>query len=154
MDQSYSDILKLSQIINLKQMFLNFDNQFKGISSEIGTVDPKVLIADIKSLSKELMKIPDNRNLISKLNKVSRSLKKKKIDYNRVIKDFNDVYSKYKQKRKEIKPIDKNIALELSNYLNAVSSSIGVRQQNKIPRELALYLASCRSTHKDLSLYF
>ena len=154
MDQSYSDILKLSQIINLKQMFLNFDNQFKGISSEIGTADPRVLIADIKSLSKELMKIPDNRNLISKLNKVSRSLKKKTIDYNRVIKDFNDVYVKYKQKRKEIKPIDKKIALELSNYLNAISSSIGVRQQNKIPRELALYLASCRSTHKDLSLYF
>ena len=154
MDQSYSDILKLSQIINLKQMFLNFDNQFKGISSEIGTADPKVLISDIKSLNKELMKIPDNNNLISKLNKVSRSLKKKKIDYNRVIKDLNDVYGKYKQKRKEIKPIDKNIALELSNYLNAVSSSIGVRQQNKIPRELALYLASCRSTHKDLSLYF
>ena len=96
MDGSYSDIRKLSQIINLKQMFLNFDNQFKGISSEIGTADPKVLISDIKSLNKELMKIPDNNNLISKLNKVSRSLKKKKIDYNKVIKDFNDVYGKYK----------------------------------------------------------
>ena len=43
---------------------------------------------------------------------------------------------------------------KLKDYLDVISTSIGVRQQNKIPRELALYLAKCRSTHQDLSLYF
>ena len=44
--------------------------------------------------------------------------------------------------------------LYAENYLKIVSTSIGVRQQNKLPRELALYLAECRASHKNLTLFF
>ena len=50
--------------------------------------------------------------------------------------------------------IDLGINNPVENYLNAISFTIGVRQQEKLPSNLALYLASCRANHKDLSLYF
>ena len=52
------------------------------------------------------------------------------------------------------KNIVSKIVSELENYLKIVSTSIGVRQQSKLPRELALYLADCRASHKNLTLFF
>ncbi|MDC0228144.1 hypothetical protein OAK51_06570, partial [Alphaproteobacteria bacterium] len=67
---------------------------------------------------------------------------------------FESAYNLYRKKASQIKSVDKNIIAGIKDYLNVTSSTIGVRQQNKIPRELALYLASCRSSHKNLTLYF
>ncbi len=60
------------------------------------------------------------------------------------------LYMLYVQKSNDLKVIDKRVVSELDNYLKTVSTSIGVRQQSKLPRELALYLANCRASQKTL----
>ena len=42
----------------------------------------------------------------------------------------------------------------LSIFLDNTKFTIGLRQQQKIPKDIALFLAGCRSDHRDLSLYF
>ena len=154
MDGSYNEIFKIYTIINLKDTFSMFDSRFKNISAKLEVNDPKQLIDEIKLFTKELNKIPDNRNIISSLNKVNRNLKKKKIDYVKVKKDFEKAYNLYMQKNNKLKLVDDKIVSEFENYLKIVSTSIGVRQQSKLPRELALYLADCRASHKNLTLFF
>ena len=154
MDQSYENIFQIYTILDLKDDFLKFEKQFNVLSNMLKEADPKQLMSEIKIFTKKLNKIPDNRKIISSLNKINRNLKKKKIDYKKVNKNFEEAYDLYRNKVNEIIGADKKIILGLKEYLNVVSTSIGVRQQSKIPRELALYLASCRSTHKDLTLYF
>lgn len=39
-------------------------------------------------------------------------------------------------------------------YLNAIKGNIGARSQEDLTRKQALFLASCTSHHKDLSLNF
>ena len=46
------------------------------------------------------------------------------------------------------------IAPGLASYSAALSDTIGLRQQPKLPREQALYVASCSSGHRDISLHF
>ena len=154
MDGSYNEIFKIYTIINLKDTFYKFDDRLKNISANLEAGDPKKLIDEIKLFTKELNRIPDNRNIISSLNKVNRILKKKKIDYIKAKKAFEKAYSLYIQKNNDLKMVDNKIVSELENYLKIVSTSIGVRQQNKLPRELALYLADCRASHKNLTLFF
>ena len=154
MDGSYDEIFKIYTIINLKDTFSMFDSRFKNISAKLEVNDPKQLIDEIKLFTKELNKIQDNRNIISSLNKVNRNLKKKKIDYVKVKKNFEKAYNLYIQKNNKLKLVDDKIVSEFENYLNIVSTSIGVRQQSKLPRELALYLADCRASHKNLTLFF
>ena len=75
--------------------------------------------------------------------------------YNRRNKELiTKTYILYRKKASELKSVDINIIPGLEDYLDIASTTIGVRLQNKIPRELALYLASCRSSHKNLTLYF
>ena len=138
----------------MKDQFSKFDIKFNDISTKLEVSDPKKLMDEIKLFIKELNKIPDNRDIVSSLNKVNRNLKKKKIDYVKIRKNFEKAYSLYTKKNNQLKMVDNKIADKLENYLNTTSTSIGVRQQNKLPRELALYLADCRASHKNLTLFF
>ena len=154
MDGSYNQIFKIYTIINTKDKFSKFNIKFNDISTKLEVSDPKTLIDEIKLFTKELNKIPDNRNIISSLNKVNRNLKKKKIDYVKIRNDFGKAYDLYTKKNNQLKVVDKQIVQKLENYLDTVSTSIGVRQQNKLPRKLAIYLADCRASHKNLTLFF
>ena len=42
----------------------------------------------------------------------------------------------------------------LQTYSAALADTIGLRQQRVLPREQALYVASCTSNHRDISLNF
>ena len=154
MDSSYEEIHKVYTILNLKDEFAKYENKFQKLSNDIEEVDRQEMLKKIKLFSKRIAKIPDNRKIISKLNKVSRNLKKKNVNYKKVRKNFDESFELYRKKLNDIKKVDISIMPKLKDYLDVISTSIGVRQQNKIPRELALYLAKCRSSHQDLSLYF
>ncbi len=43
---------------------------------------------------------------------------------------------------------------QVQAYEQAIADTIGLRQQKKLPRDVALFVASCRSSHKDISLSF
>ncbi len=43
---------------------------------------------------------------------------------------------------------------DLAEYRAAIANTIGLRQQSKLPREQALYVASCSANHRDISLSF
>ena len=65
-------------------------------------------------------KIPDNRSITSSLNNVNRNLKKKKIDYVKVKKDFEKAYNLYMQKNNKLKLVDDKIVSEFENYFTSL----------------------------------
>ncbi|MBT7965914.1 MAG: C4-dicarboxylate ABC transporter permease, partial [Proteobacteria bacterium] len=42
----------------------------------------------------------------------------------------------------------------LVRYEEMIRGTLGIRQQTKMPEELALYVAACNSGHRDISLHF
>ena len=42
----------------------------------------------------------------------------------------------------------------LATYLDAIADTIGARQQEKLTRDQALYIAACNADHRDISLNF
>lgn len=52
--------------------------------------------------------------------------------------------------------IEANEALSqgLASYEEAIRDTIGLRQQDRLPRDNALAVAGCLSSHRDISLYF
>ena len=65
-------------------------------------------------------------------------------------KDFSLFYKKFKSLNK----IDPSILLNLNKFINSIKYNVGVRQQPKLNRDLALYAATCNADHKDLSIHF
>ena len=64
--------------------------------------------------------------------------------------------------QKKIYKIEKNWRLkgnklflnDLIKLSNSGSETFGLRKQDKLNKEQAIYLASCKSVHEDISLYF
>ena len=154
MDNSYDEMSTLLNILLSKNEFYKFRDEFKKFSKILDTSEPKSLSSDIKVFSKKLSRLPDNSKITSKLSRVSRNLKKKKVDYKKIVKDFKISYEEYEKKYSDLKKIDDNAVNDLSVFLDSTKYTIGLRQQQKIPKDIALFLAGCRSDHRDLSLYF
>ena len=154
MDNSYDEMSTLLNILLSKNEFYKFRDEFKKFSKILETSEPKSLSIEIKIFSKKLSRLPDNSKITSKLSRVSRNLKKKKVNYKKVVKDFNISFEEYEKKYSDLKKIDNKVIDALTVFLNSTKFTIGLRQQQKIPRDIALFLAGCKSDHRDLSLYF
>ena len=154
MDNSYEEMSTLLNILLSKNEFYKFRDEFKKFNKILETSEPKSLSIEIKVFSKKLSRLPDNSKITSKLSRVSRNLKKKKVNYKKVVKDFNISFEEYEKKYSELKKIDNKVIDALTLFLNSTKFTIGLRQQQKIPRDIALFLAGCKSDHRDLSLYF
>ena len=47
-----------------------------------------------------------------------------------------------------------NIDNYLNDFLSTTKNTLGLRLQQSLPEEIALHLASCKSSHRNLSIYF
>ena len=72
----------------------------------------------------------------------------------KVYKLFDKSYSEYLRKLKSLNKIDPSVLLNLNKFINSIKYNVGVRQQPKLNRDLALYAATCNADHKDLSIHF
>ena len=153
-DSSYEEIEIIHNILNKKDTLYKFEKDFIKFDNVLETNDPKILSKEIKELSKKISRLPENSKITSKLSKVSRNLKKKKVNYKRVRKDFDKSFSIYLSKINSLKTIDGNVENYLGNFLNDTKNTLGLRLQQSLPKDVALYLASCKSSHRNLSLYF
>ncbi len=153
-DSAYEEIEIIHNILNKKDSLYKFEKDFIKFDNVLETNDPKILSKEIKELSKKISRLPENSKITSKLSKVSRNLKKKKVNYKRVRKDFDKSFSIYLSKINSLKTIDGNVENYLGNFLNDTKNTLGLRLQQSLPKDVALYLASCKSSHRNLSLYF
>ena len=72
----------------------------------------------------------------------------------KVYKFFDKSYSEYLKKLKSLNKIDRSVLINLKKFINLIKYNVGIRQQDKLNRDLALYIATCNSDHKDLSIHF
>ena len=72
----------------------------------------------------------------------------------KVYKLYDKSYSEYQKKLKSLNKIDPSVLLSLNKFINSIKYNVGIRQQEKLNRDLALYAATCNSDHKDLSIHF
>ena len=153
-DNSYEKLATFSLLLSSVDDFYKFKDNFIDLKSKLDQQDKLILSEQVKSLSKKISELPDNRKITSNLNKVRRELKKKKVKMEKVYKLFDKSYSEYLKKLKSLNKIDPSVLLNLNKFINSIKYNVGVRQQPKLNRDLALYAATCNADHKDLSIHF
>ena len=83
-----------------------------------------------------------------------KSVKKKTVKIDRIMKDFDNLIKIYNKKAKWLDKADSKLRNQVQSLLNETANTIGSRNQKKLPRETALFIAKCNSGHKDISLNF
>lgn len=153
-DESYENISLIYKALNARVDFNAARQLFEDVKINLEKYEQKKLLEDIKRLSTEISQLPDTSLIASKLSKIARTLKKKQSKYLKIERDFLEAHNLYFVKLNLLNKSDQQPVFELESYLDQIESTIGVRQLARLPRKVALFVARCRSPHKDLSIYF
>ena len=153
-DSIYENIQLTKQIIIDRDKLNNLNNQIQNLKEKIFNLSKNDAISVIKSVEKILNEIAGAELIKEKLSKARRALKKDDININKIntlIHEANEIYLLEKEWREKA---EKELLPQLIKFDVSINNTIGLRQQKKLTKEQALYVASCRATHKDISLNF
>ena len=122
--------------------------------------------SDIKSNSvekgsKSLTEVMEKLDKVSGTNEIKdimysviSDIQKGNIDRVSTSQKLDEILILYKQEINWREKSTKILLPQFKKYDEAVKDTIGIRQQDKLPKKQALYVAKCESNHEDISLHF
>ncbi len=152
-DNSYNTLIKFIEIFENSENLALIENKYEKLISDIK--NEKI---EIEKTIKDFEKMFNSFNDMSEIKKpIKKSRKLLKKNYDKKEEALELINESKNILIKEIKwrINGKNVLLnELIDLKNIGKETFGLRKQEKLNKEQAIYLASCKSVHEDISLYF
>ena len=142
-DQFYYETSELLNILKGNEKFYALEDRIKEFKFllEKNYENKTLVLSEIKELGKRLSSLDDRGKMKSHLSKIKRKIKKKKININNIMKDYDNFNKIYLNKSKWLKISDEELRSDIEILLNNTSKTLGARSQKKLPRETALFIA-------------
>jgi len=153
-DKAYSAIPKIITIVNDEEALRAFGDAIRSVKDQVTPLDPKAAETFLKDIEKQIGAIEGTSETKKLLAKARRELKKKKGDAEKAAGFLDDAVAEYDADLTWRAKAKTDLLPELATYREAIKDTIGLRGQERLPREQALYVASCSSGHRDISLNF
>ncbi len=153
-DQAYEPLMEVRSILNGAARLVDLEPEIASLKEEILDLEPKAAverIAAVRSLVGEVDGTSDIRKGLSNARKIMRS---KTPD---PVKAGEEIDASLAKLGEELTWREKGAAEllpQLAKYDEVIKNNIGLRQQPRLPENLALDVASCLSGHRDISLNF
>ena len=152
-DNSYNDLARYIQIFlevkKLESLIYNFDFLIERINNKSENIDK-----EIKLFERQFNSLEGTNEIKKYLSKARKKLKK---NYNKKDEALNLIKKSKLLFIEEIKwrQDGKKLFLDIFKDLELISKdNFGLRKQKKLSKEQAIFVASCRAKHIDISLNF
>lgn len=152
-DGAYQGVETLSNTLNGSEAYLALGSRFAEMRSIVENGDPTETHETINEFSKEFS-MEGASKVKSGLGKVRRALKRKKPDIEKALKEFDRAEKEYNKQVEWRTQAQGDFTTGVATYLDALRGTVGMRQQQKMTRDQGLFIASCQSGHRDISLNF
>ena len=152
-DNSYSELIKYIEIFKNAEDFSKLEDEYDNIYLNIFDEENEI-IEIIKNFERLFNPFNDTSDIKKPIKKAKKLLKKnfdKKDEALNLIVESKSIYISEKEWRLKGSKVLISDFIQLSN---TGVETFGLRKQDSLNDEQALYLASCKSVHEDISLYF
>jgi len=153
-DQSVEAAAKMLAALEANAGFFALKDRLTGLKAIIETEDPSVSQDIVNKLGKAFGALEGGGEVRSKLSKVRRALKSRSPDRDKALAEYAKAIKVYDDQVVWRRAGEGALMDGIGAYLDGISDTIGARQQPKLSRKQALYLASCNASHRDVSLSF
>ena len=152
-DGSYNDLQNFIEIFKSAENFSFLENNYEDLINSINNEDEEIseMIKDFERLFNPFKDTSSIKKLLKKARKLLKKNFDKKIEALDLINESKKIFIIEKNWRLKGNKLVLNDLIELSK---TGSETFGLRKQDKLNKEQAIYLASCKSVHEDISLYF
>ena len=153
-DNSYGSIEEIVNIIDGYEDLLKLNIEINNLRETIELFTPEEAAEKIKIVATQFGKISGASKIKSLLSKSRKQLKKKKVNKEKVLGYYDAALLEYKTQLGWMLSAQETVYPSFKAYLNSVSDTLGARLQEDLPRATSLYISSCISGHRDISLNF
>lgn len=155
-DNAYEPVTLLLSTLRGNGAFTELGEPLKALVPRIGQDgDQEAIIDEIKALEDRFGDIEGPGEVKKALAKARRALKARTPDPEKAAKEAQKALVAFDEEvdwRAEAS--SQNIVSDIEKYESEIRGTIGLRQMENMPREVGLFVASCNSGHRDISLNF
>ena len=153
-DDSYSAIQDVIAIFDAQAAFEALGPQLRELRAKVAAAEPADVHEAVNEVSKQFNSIAGASKIKSPLSKARRDLKNKSPKKERALENIDKAIAEYDSQADWRKAASEGLSSGLAGYSGIARDTFGARLQPKLSREQALFVASCQSHHRDISLNF
>jgi len=153
-DQGYQEAVALSAALAGIEPLKALESALTDMRARVSDEEPAELLEPLKALSAQFNDIEGASKIKSAVSKARSNLKKKKPNPDAALESMDKAIDAHQEEVEWRTTAEQAVGPQLKTYEEQMRSTIGIRQQERLTRDQALYVASCVSHHRDLSLNF
>jgi len=152
-DDSYGLIVTVQSMISQTEALAELQNQLEPLIELVRQKTAEEGLDAIKTFSAEIDQFTETHRISSKLSRAKRALRGNNPDKDKAFDNLLQA-AEILQSELDWRMRATDLARDLQEYNEAISTTIGIRMQQRLTGEQAESIASCLAVHKDLSLHF
>ncbi len=153
-DTAYGDVLQLKEVLAGNEAFVALAAGFDAIEQAVANRTPDEAQDVIQDFETELQRVDGTSKIKTQLSRARRELKKRTTDMDKVTENITEARALYAAQGEWRQQVTPEFTAALDTYETAMRNTVGLRQQTRLTRDQALFVAQCQSHHRDISLNF
>lgn len=153
-DGSVEPAVDTLAILDASEAFLTLEDRLMALEDLIASGERAEAEEAVDALSKEFGALAGGSDVRSALSKAKRSLRDGKEDREKAAKSWAKAVEEFNEQAEWRRNVGGDLSDGIRAYLAAIADTVGARQQPKLSRDQALFIANCNAAHRDISLNF
>ncbi|MFY0691222.1 MAG: TRAP transporter large permease subunit [Paracoccaceae bacterium] len=153
-DQAYEPIMELRDLLAAADGLAPLEAPILALAADARDMDRDTAETRFKEVERLVGEVNGAGEIRSLLSKARRKIDSRNQDYDEAAENIEKALETLRSEIEWRTRASTELTAPLVAYDAAIRDTIGLRKQGKLPREQALFVASCSSGHRDISLNF
>ena len=153
-DQAYEPLQELQATISGADALAALEPQLTALAADAPEMDPETADERFKEVERAFGEVEGAGEIRSLLSDARREIDARTPNVERGMEYVAEAQELFVSEIEWRKRAAQELLPELEAYDQSIQTTIGLRKQPRLPREQALFVASCSAEHRDISLNF
>jgi tripartite ATP-independent transporter DctM subunit len=153
-DSGYAPVMELLKVVDAADALGTLETPLREMRDAIAGGELEALMEQVTELRSSVGDVEGAGDVRGLVNKARSALRSRTPDREEAAAQMDAAIAAWQVDLAWRTAAAAQLAPGLRTYLDALRSTVGARSQFKMPRDVALYVAGCQSTHRDISMHF
>jgi TRAP-type mannitol/chloroaromatic compound transport system permease large subunit/predicted nucleic acid-binding Zn-ribbon protein len=153
-DSAYEPIQSVKGVLSTADALAALAEPISGLRAVLDAGDDDAFVDRVGEVSSLVKDVDGTSRIRSQLSKARKAIKAKTPDREEAVKALEKAQTEFDKELEWRSRASKELKPGIEAYDSKVRDTIGLRLLSRLPEEQALYIASCTSGHRDISLNF
>ena len=153
-DGAFEPILEINKVLAGSAALEALREPISSLKPLLQSGSPEDFIAKVAEVSRMVKKVDGTSKIRSQLSKARKAIKAKKASPEKATKALDKAVELFDEDVAWRSRAAKQLRPGMDAYNASIRDTIGLRQLSRLPERQSLYIASCNSGHRDISLNF